>query len=575
MTFTVAANSLPTTRIAVVHLFVFGGKSYALANVNQAGVGVTPAQECNFAVYPESAATPATGQQVAAQVSASQSTCTWTAQPSDTWIQVTSSPTGQGSGSLSYIVAPNPTTSPRSSSIVVNDAVQQVQQDAGSTNACSVSLGATSASATAAGGNATVPITANDSSCPWNVSADVPWITFPSGASGSGSQTLTYAVAANTTQSTRTGNILLGSSKLTVTQPGAAPVVCTAILSPTSASVPAGGGTGSFTVTIPASCSWTATPDSSWITVTSGGSGTGNGTISYQVQPNSGANAQVGHIAVADKQFAITEAGGSSPATLTASPNPITACNANGLGLTVLTWNVPGVAMTSIAATSPSSSAITTGGATGSFTTGYWVSDGMTFFLSDGSGNVLAQVTVNLNCGPLGTVPSGELTEQNASSWQFQALAGGAPSDVGSYDETNSFQVGTASVGFGTNNGDTIMATYPNPASQPVLWDLSGFTKLNLWLSTDTGPAGFPSGSPSIQLSSANGQLTIAPAAAVLNNALHEWLDSTVPLVTSDNNWTVTQTSNFDITHVTSIQLTFKASSPGMGILMDGLQFMP
>jgi hypothetical protein len=389
-----------------------------------------------------------------------------------------------------------------------------------------------------------------------------------------GTKTLAYFVAANPATTARNATITVGSATLVVTQAGMTVATCNATLSPTSASFQASGGSGSFNVTIPAGCNWTATPRASWITITAGATGSGNGSVSYTVQANTSSSSLTGAIGVADQQFTINVAGAQAGATLTASPNPITACNAAGLGVTTLTWNAPGFDSTAINITSPSGPNITTGGSTGVVTTGYWVPDGAQFFLVDSAGNTLAQVTVRANCGQLGTVPVMELTEMNAADWLFKATAGAAPADIGAFDETNSFRVGNASVGAGTNGGDTITATYPNPASQPVLWDLSDFNSINLWLSTDTGRAGFPSGYPTIQLSSAGGQLTIVPSTALLANAQQGWFNMTIPLATGGI-WTVTPTAGFDITHVTSIQLVFKASGTGLGVLMDGLQFQP
>ena len=48
---------------------------------------------------------------------------------------------------------------------------------------------------------------------------------------------------------------------------------------------------GSVTVTAGAGCAWTATSNAAWISITAGGSGTGNGTVSYSVAAN-GARAQ-------------------------------------------------------------------------------------------------------------------------------------------------------------------------------------------------------------------------------------------------------------------------------------------
>jgi hypothetical protein len=57
---------------------------------------------------------------------------------------------------------------------------------------------------------------------------------------------------------------------------------CVPALSPASANLPQVGGTGSFTVSTPPECNWSATPDAGWITVTGSSSGAGNGTVGYE-----------------------------------------------------------------------------------------------------------------------------------------------------------------------------------------------------------------------------------------------------------------------------------------------------
>lgn len=64
-----------------------------------------------------------------------------------------------------------------------------------------------------------------------------------------------------------------------------------------SASFPEGGGTGSFDVTAPDDCAWTADEDDGWITLTTG-TGIGNGTVAYQVSSNNGTSSRSGHISV-------------------------------------------------------------------------------------------------------------------------------------------------------------------------------------------------------------------------------------------------------------------------------------
>ena len=62
---------------------------------------------------------------------------------------------------------------------------------------------------------------------------------------------------------------------------------CTYSISPTRATPPAGGGSGSVAVTADTGCGWTASSNAAWITV-GVESGTGSGTVTYSVAPYTG-----------------------------------------------------------------------------------------------------------------------------------------------------------------------------------------------------------------------------------------------------------------------------------------------
>jgi len=67
------------------------------------------------------------------------------------------------------------------------------------------------------------------------------------------------------------------------------PTTCTYALSPTSKNFKPAGGSGSFTVSTQANCTWTADTTASWVTITSGSSGQAASTTSYKVAANTGA----------------------------------------------------------------------------------------------------------------------------------------------------------------------------------------------------------------------------------------------------------------------------------------------
>ena len=98
------------------------------------------------------------------------------------------------------------------------------------------------------------------------------------------------------------------SHTATATTPPASPT-CSYSISPTSASIPASGGTGTVAVTVGAGCSWIVTSNAAWISVKSStASGTGNGSVSYSVSRNNGGS-RTGTMTVAGQTVLITQTG--------------------------------------------------------------------------------------------------------------------------------------------------------------------------------------------------------------------------------------------------------------------------
>ncbi len=91
------------------------------------------------------------------------------------------------------------------------------------------------------------------------------------------------------------------------------PPQCTYSLSASSASMSAAGGSGSVNVSAGPNCSWSAVSNNGWSQVTGGWSGTGNGTVSFSVNPNSSVNSQSGTMTIAGQTFTVNEAGYAPP----------------------------------------------------------------------------------------------------------------------------------------------------------------------------------------------------------------------------------------------------------------------
>lgn len=63
---------------------------------------------------------------------------------------------------------------------------------------------------------------------------------------------------------------------------------CAFTISPSIQAFPVGGGSGGFSITMPVGCSWNAVSDSSFLTISSAASGSGNGVVTFNVGPNTG-----------------------------------------------------------------------------------------------------------------------------------------------------------------------------------------------------------------------------------------------------------------------------------------------
>jgi hypothetical protein len=232
--------------------------------------------------------------------------CSWSAVSDVGWVTVTAGRSGTGSGDVHFIASANPTTSTRVGTLTIVGQTFTVTEAGAAPpppppSTCSYTIGPTSQTVGASGGTGSVTVTAA-SGCSWTAATGVSWLTITAGATGSGNGTVSFTIAANS-GSSRTGTLTIAGQTFTLTQ---ATFVCTFSISPTSASFPKDGGSGTVTVTAAGSCGWTASESVSWITIDSGASGTGNGTVNYTVKKNNDGS-RTGTITIAGQTFTVTQ----------------------------------------------------------------------------------------------------------------------------------------------------------------------------------------------------------------------------------------------------------------------------
>lgn len=201
-----------------------GGQTFT---INQAA----PAGACSFTLTSDSAKIANTGGTGSFGVTASGSSCSWSAASNAPWINITSATSGSGSNTIAYTVVPNPGAS-RTGTITAAGATFTIAQ--GFT--CAFTLAPTDATASSSGGGSSFAVTASDPSCAWTAASEAPWITLSGAASETGNGTVNYVVAADGGGS-RVGDIMAGGKTFAITQTGtcnADPNGCTTVkLTPT------------------------------------------------------------------------------------------------------------------------------------------------------------------------------------------------------------------------------------------------------------------------------------------------------------------------------------------------------
>jgi hypothetical protein len=317
-TFQVPANPVPAARQGEI-------------DVNGTRVSVSQeAAACVYALTPAAQSVGAGGGAATAVAVATTSGCAWTAVSAVPWITVTSGATGNGNGAVGFTVAGN-TGAQRTGTLTIAGQTFTVTQGAAG---CAYTIAPISQSI-GPGGGAGSPITVTTTAtCAWTAVSGVPWITITSPPAGTGNGSVGFSVSANP-GAERTGTLTIGDQTFTVTQAAAAAPACAYTIAPNTQSFAAGGGAGtSIGVTTTGACAWTAVSNAPWVTVTSGASGSGNGTVGFSVAANSG-SARNGTLTIAGQTFTVTQAAVGVTCTYAINPNTQSIGASGGAGTTV------------------------------------------------------------------------------------------------------------------------------------------------------------------------------------------------------------------------------------------------
>jgi uncharacterized repeat protein (TIGR01451 family)/CSLREA domain-containing protein len=139
-------------------------------------------------------------------------------------------------------------------------------------------------------------------------------ITFPTLASGaSATITIVATVDCSLANNSTISNTATISSSVADPVPNNSSTSSTTVshpaaqISPMSAAFAQGAASGNIAVTFPAGCGWTVASNASWITITSGNLGSGNGMVTYTITANDTGSPRMGTITVAGLTFTVTQ----------------------------------------------------------------------------------------------------------------------------------------------------------------------------------------------------------------------------------------------------------------------------
>jgi len=165
---------------------------------------------------------------------------------------------------------------------------------------CSFALTTSSIPAPGTGGSFNIGVQ-TAAFCSWSVSGLPDWITVGGASSATGPANVTLIVAA-ASGAPRSASISVAGISVTVNQAAN----CTYAISPGGQGFTAAGGSGTVTITAPASCAWSATNTLPFVSFNGASSGSGNGILNFLIAANAGGG-RSGTFTVAGSSFDVEQ----------------------------------------------------------------------------------------------------------------------------------------------------------------------------------------------------------------------------------------------------------------------------
>jgi hypothetical protein len=122
-------------------------------------------------------------------------------------------------------------------------------------------------------------------------------------------------VQQNPTGAPRTGTLTIAGQTVSVTQEAG---TCSYSVTPTSFNIDPVAGTRTVSIVAGTQCGWSSTTQATWISVTSGASGSGIGAVTFAVEANPSGTPRTGVLSIAGQAVTVTQGasggGGAPPA---------------------------------------------------------------------------------------------------------------------------------------------------------------------------------------------------------------------------------------------------------------------
>lgn len=314
-----SVRSIPFSQRPSGSTFSLEGREVASSN-GQVGYKAS----CTYSMSPASASVSADGGTFTIKVTANKTlaspavVCAWTSAENEDWISISSGTTDRGNGEVEYVVQPNDCGGVRQGFVVVAGMLFAVTQQA---DIPTVTIAPTLRVHDDKAGSGFQIAVSDPCGIGWTASAPAAWIHITSATAGVGNGAVVYRIDANDRVQSRTGTVSVGPRSFVVQQEG---IDCTYSVSRGTTPVvyPYEGGDGCLTLTAPGGCPWSAVPNCGWVSVTSGASGSGSGSICIEVAENLTTNNRFCAISVAGGQATYTVIQAAGPCQWSLAPSP-------------------------------------------------------------------------------------------------------------------------------------------------------------------------------------------------------------------------------------------------------------